>query len=76
MQDGRLRDGAVPFQTCSTYGHHPNPKVLKRNYIGEIPVDDVPPTGQATLRVTPPRNHQRRGVRLVAAYEFARFDVL
>jgi PD-(D/E)XK endonuclease len=88
---GRLRNGAVLFATCSTYGHHPNPKVLKRNYIGEIddfgvyceqvgavyivPVEDVPPTGIATLRVTPPRNNQSQGVRLAAAYEFARFDV-
>jgi hypothetical protein len=81
----------VLFATCSTYGHHRNPKVLKRNYIGDvddfavyceqvgavyiIPVTDVPSTGTASLRVDPPRNNQSQRVRLAAAYEFARFDV-
>lgn len=89
---GRLRNGAVLFATCSTYGHHSNPKVVKRNYVGEIddfavyceqlgavyivPVEDVPATGHASLRVAPARNKQTAGVRLAAAYEFARFDVI
>jgi hypothetical protein len=28
---GRLRDGAVVFSTCSSYAHHPNPRVVKRD---------------------------------------------
>ncbi len=33
---GRLRKGAVVFRTCSSYAHHPNPKVLRRDYHGQI----------------------------------------
>src|SRR5207244_6106005 len=33
---GRLRNGAVVFNTCSSYAHHPNPKMIKRPYRGEI----------------------------------------
>ncbi len=33
---GRLRKGAIVFATCSCYAHHPNPKVVRRDYIGEI----------------------------------------
>jgi hypothetical protein len=33
---GRLRGGAVRFNACSQYAHHPNPKMVRRDYLGEI----------------------------------------
>jgi hypothetical protein len=88
---GRLRNGAVRFATCSTYAHHPNPKIRRRTYDGEIddfavfcpelgavyliPIEDVPTQSEATLRVDPPRNGQHKHVRLAAQYEIARIDV-
>jgi len=33
---GRLAAGAVLFCPCSTYAHHPNPKIRRRSYTGEI----------------------------------------
>ena len=35
-KSGRLRKGAVLFKTCSTYAHHPHPKIAKRDYAGEV----------------------------------------
>jgi len=88
---GRLREGSIVFNTCSSYGHHPHPKVLKRDYIGEIdefavfcpplgsvlalPIDEILNRTTCALRVDPPRNNQKRGIRLAAAYEVARIDV-
>ena len=88
---GRLRSGAVRFSTCSSYAHHPNPKILQRHYRGQIddfavfcpelgtvyliPVDDVPAERRASLRVEPARNGQRKNIRLAAQYELLRFDV-
>jgi len=88
---GRLRDGTVRFATCSTYAHHPNPKVRRRVYHGEIddfavycpelgavylvPIDDIDAKSGGTLRVDPPRNNQKKGVRFAAPYEVARIDV-
>ena len=85
---GRLRNGAVAFNTCSSYAHHPNPRVVKRGYQGEIdyfavfcpetrnsyliPVAEVPLKRQASLRVAPARNNQRLGVRLAARFELGR----
>ena len=87
---GRLRNGTVIFRSCSSYAHHPNPKVARRDYQGEvdefavfcpdlgtvyvIPVDDVGTTA-GFLRVDPPRNNQHEKVRFAAAYEIARIDV-
>jgi hypothetical protein len=87
---GRLRNGAVIFRTCSTYGHHPNPKVIRRDYEGQIddfavycpelgavyliPIEDVSTRTMAMLRVSPPRNGQHQRIRLAAAYEVARID--
>jgi len=84
---GRLRAGAVRFNTCSFYGHHPNPKPY-RDYIGEIdafavycletgvvyliPIEDVALRRQGALRVTAPRNNQRRRIRFASDYEIAR----
>ncbi|MGZ8795469.1 MAG: group I intron-associated PD-(D/E)XK endonuclease [Gaiellaceae bacterium] len=71
---GRLREGAIRFAACSTYAHHPNPKVVSRDYAGQVDFFGVycPETGrrlprtiadanvrrQGNLRVVPPRNGQ------------------
>jgi hypothetical protein len=89
---GRLRNGVIAFRPCSTYGHHANPKVFRRSYIGEIdefgvfcpetggiyliPIEDVSATSQALLRVEPVRNGQMKRVRYAAPYEIAKIDVL
>src|SRR5260221_12938439 len=82
---GRLRNGCVEFRTASSYAHHSNPASRARSYAGEvddfavycpqlgtvylIPIEDVPTARQALLRVDPPKNHQRKGVRSAASYE-------
>ena len=82
---GRLRGGVIEFATASTYGHHPNPKIQRRNYIGEIdffavfcretravyliPIGDVQTRAAASLRIAPPRNNQRRRIRYAVDYE-------
>jgi hypothetical protein len=82
---GRLRQGAVRFKVCSSYAHHRNPNVRDRDYQGEIDYFAVhcPETGgvylvliehmrlrnRGSLRVEPPRNNQRRGIRSAADYE-------
>jgi hypothetical protein len=86
---GRLREGAIRFAACSTYAHHPNPKVVRRDYTGEVdffgvycpetggvylvPIADVKVRRQGNLRVAPARNRQTRGIRLAAEYEIANF---
>ena len=88
---GRLKDGGVRFATCSTYAHHPSPQILRRQYTGEIddfavycpelgavylvPIEDATTNSLCTLRVSSPKNGQRIGVRLAAAYEIAKIDV-
>jgi PD-(D/E)XK endonuclease len=88
---GRLRSGAVRFNACSFYGHHPNPQSLSRHYLGEIdyfavycpetsgvyliPIEDIPLRRQGALRVDPPRNGQRRRIRLASTYEIGRVRV-
>jgi hypothetical protein len=85
---GRLRNGAVAFNTCSSYAHHRNPRVVKRVYQGEIdyfavfcpetrrsyliPIAEVPLKREAKLRVHPARNNQRLGVRLASQFEVGR----
>jgi len=82
---GRLRDGAVRFNTCSSYAHHSSATITKRTYTGEIdefagycpelgsvyvvPIDDVPTKRMALLHVSAPRHNQRSGVRLAVEYE-------
>jgi hypothetical protein len=84
---GRLRNGVIVFRTVSTYGHHPNPKILKRDYLGEIdffgvycpetagvylvPISDIPNRAMAYLRIDPPLNAQRKRIRFAADYELA-----
>jgi hypothetical protein len=85
---GRLRGGAVRFKTCSTYAHHPNPKLAKRDYVGEIDhfavycpetygvylitIEDIAVRQKGALRVDPPRNGQKRRIRFAADYEIAK----
>jgi hypothetical protein len=87
---GRLRRGAVRFATCSSYAHHPNPKISSRDYHGDVdyfavhcpetrgvylvPIDDLPTTARASLRVDAPKNNQRRRIRNAADYEIATVD--
>src|SRR6266568_7739757 len=88
---GRLRAGAVRFAVCSCYGHHLHPGEARRDYHGEIdyfvvhcpdttgvylvPIEHLPVKVEATLRVEPARNCQRRGIRLAADYEISRISV-
>src|SRR3954454_4143285 len=88
---GRLRCGAVRFAACSSYAHHPNPKMVVRDYLGQIdffgvycldtgaaylvPVESPQVRKRGSLRVAPAKNNQRRGVRLAADYEIARVSV-
>jgi hypothetical protein len=89
---GRLRKGAVAFNTCSSYAHHQNPQVIKRTYEGEIdlfgvycpetedvyliPIEDVPAKRQGRLRVGPPLNNQRRRIRDASTYRVASVSVV
>lgn len=88
---GRLREGAVRFSTCSSYGHHQRPRSFRRDYLGEIdffgvhcpetgrvyliPIDELSTKVEGALRVEMPRNGQRRRVRFAAPYEVARVVV-
>jgi hypothetical protein len=81
---GRLRDGAILFATASTYGHLPSPREARRAYRGQIdyfgvycpgtagvylvPIDAVPTSSGAHLRVTSPRNGQRRRIRFAEEF--------
>jgi hypothetical protein len=84
---GRLSFGSVVFATCSSYAHHPNPKVVQRQYAGQVdffgvycpetggvyllPIEDVPTRRAAALRVLPTRNRQRQRIRWAADCEIA-----
>lgn len=86
---GRLRAGAVRFAACSSYAHHPNPKLSRRDYVDEIdsfgvycpetggvylvPIADAAVRRQGALRVQPTRNGQSMKIRLAATYEIANF---
>jgi PD-(D/E)XK endonuclease len=88
---GRLQSGAVRFRACSSYAHHPNPKILKRDYLDEIdyfgvycpetygvylvPIDCAQVRRECALRVDPSRNGQKQGIRAAADYEIARVSV-
>jgi hypothetical protein len=85
---GRLRAGAVVWRVCSTYGHHPNPREVRRTYVGQvdyfgvycpetggvylIPIGDLGVKNSGRLRVDPPRNNQRKGIRYASEYEIGR----
>jgi hypothetical protein len=88
---GRLREGRIRFSACSSYVHHSQPKVTQRDYLGEIgyfavycpqtmgvyliPVEDAAIRREGSLRVTPPRNGQRRRIRNAANYEIGLVSV-
>jgi hypothetical protein len=89
---GRLRNGAVKFATCSSYAHHPNPKMITRDYKGEIdlfavycpettdvyliPIEDVDTNRRASLRVLPSRNNQQKRIRDANDYLVASVSVV
>src|SRR5688500_7045294 len=82
---GRLRSGVIRFAACSSYAHHRNPQATSRPYVGEIeifavhcphtarvyliPIEEVQARANASLRVDPPRNAQRRKIHFAADYE-------
>jgi PD-(D/E)XK endonuclease len=82
---GRLRQGAIRFAARSSYAHHPNPKMVVRDYLGQIdyfgvycpetggayliPVEDAQVRAAGSLRLAPPRNGQRRRIRYAADYQ-------
>ena len=84
---GRMRLGAVEFATASSYAHHPNEKPTQRHYQGQVdhfavycretggvylvPID-VLPLDRAYLRVTAPRNGQRKHIRYAKDFEIGR----
>jgi hypothetical protein len=88
---GRLRNGAIVFNTASTCGHHRNPTAVRRDYREDvdcfavfcpdtgsvylIPIEDLEPRTTALLRVDPARNGQKRGIRLASRYELARVTI-
>jgi len=85
IKTGRLRRGAVEFNVCSSYAHHPNPKVVKRTYEDDIdffgvhcrdtngvyliPIEHVPLKRVAALRVEPSKNNQYQRVRWARDYK-------
>jgi hypothetical protein len=85
---GRLRRGAILWNVCSHYGHHANPRQVRRDYQGEvdcfavycpetsgvylIPMADVQIRVRGSLRVDPPKNGQRRFIRFAKPYEIGR----
>src|SRR4051812_29270651 len=85
---GRLRNGTIWFNTCSSYAHHPNPKVAKRTYVGQadhfgvycpetggvylVPLGAARTARMAGLRVEPTRNGQQKLIRLAKDYEVGR----
>jgi len=88
---GRLRKGAVLWSMCSNYGHQKNPRVVHRDYQGEvdyfgvfcpetqgvylIPIADVPMRRQGSLRATPPKNNQQKFIRGARQYEIGRVGI-
>jgi hypothetical protein len=88
---GRLREGAVRFSTCSSYGHHERSSPSRRDYRGDVdwfavhcsetegvylvPIDELSSRVEAALRVEPARNGQRSGIRPAARYELRRVAV-
>ena len=82
---GRLRLGAVRFNVCSCYGHHLRPGQSRRDYRDDVdyfvvycpetdhvylvPIEDLPISTQAALRVDPPLNGQRLRIRFADDYK-------
>lgn len=86
-KSGSLRNGAVVFKVCSSYAHHPHPRVVRRNYENEvdcfavycratsgvylIPIGHLPKRSEASLRVEPARNGQRARIRRAQDFQIA-----
>jgi PD-(D/E)XK endonuclease len=82
---GRLRNGAIRFKACSSYAHHPRPRMPARHYQDDvdffavhcpdtggvylIPIADLTVKWEGALRIDPPRNGQKLRVRTAANYE-------
>lgn len=87
-KNGRLRSGAIHFATCSCYGHHLRASAARRGYHGQVdffavycpetegvdlvPIEDLPTKVSGALRVSPPKNGQKRRIRLAKRYEVGR----
>ena len=78
---GNLKKGVIMFKSCSTHYHRGKGftsyrgqadvfgvyvPALDKTYM--VPVEDVPEQ-RAHLRLEPPKNRQKKGVRLAAQYE-------
>lgn len=84
VKTGRLRGGAIRFNTCSYTAvggerkarHYSDGADVFGVYCPEtracylVPVADLPPR-QGSLRVEPPKNNQQEGVRLADTYAIA-----
>jgi hypothetical protein len=80
VKSGRVRNGCVRFNTCST-DHGAGPQlyrgraeviavhVSQPDRLFMVPVDECP-SSKGYLRLDSPRNNQRRRVRLAADYTF------
>jgi PD-(D/E)XK endonuclease len=82
---GRVKNGAVRFPVCSTYAHHPNPKVVRRDYHGEVdyfavycletsgiylvPIDELQLRREGALRISAARNAQCLRIRWADPFE-------
>jgi PD-(D/E)XK endonuclease len=83
VKSGRIRNGCVEFNTCSTDHGSGRGSYVGRAEVIAVHADDpqalfvVPveacPTSKGYLRLEQPRNNQRRRVRLAADYEFERW---
>jgi hypothetical protein len=81
---GRLINGALHFHPCSVDSRSEKGRCIRKGYAGEadlfgvycrelqkcylVPVEDVPTTA-CCLRIDPPRNGQRNGIRWADGYE-------
>jgi PD-(D/E)XK endonuclease len=83
VKSGRVRRGCVVFNACSTdHGSGRQDYRGRADYIAVhvpelaslyvLPVDDCP-SFAGRLRLDPPRNNQRRGIRFACDYEFDRW---
>ncbi len=81
---GRLRKGAIIFYPCSVDSRSKQGGCIRKSYVGQVelfgvycpdlgkcylvPVEDATATG-CSLRVDPPRNGQKTGIRWAKCYE-------
>lgn len=83
VKSGRIRKGCVRFNTCSTdHGNGRQPyngradviavHVSQNEDIFVVPVGECP-SFRGMLRLRPPQNNQRRGIRFAADYTLERW---